>query len=266
VRKDTFGKSDPYVKVQLVNTIHSKKTTHKLSTLNPVWNEVVKLTIQDPKTQSLELQVFDWDKVGSHEKMGMVIVPLNELVENVPKLYNSLKLLKSVDPNDEKNLKSRGEITFEILFKPFKDDDDSDDQGEAAADGSQMTPEGTGGGLLTVTIVQAEGLEGKHHNNPFVELHFKGDKRKTHVVKKNREPRWDAEFTWNLEEAPENEHLLLEVHSRGSSMNMVHRQESLGHADISLRDLRGMSKRINETYTLVDGHGKIQVVLDWQAV
>lgn len=44
------------------------------------------------------------------------------------------------------------------------------------------------------------------------------------VVKKNREPRWDAEFTWNLEEAPENEHLLLEVHSRGSSMNMVHRQ------------------------------------------
>lgn len=63
MRKDTFGKSDPYVKVQLVNTIHSKKTTHKLSTLNPVWNEVVKLTIQDPKTQSLELQVFDWDKV-----------------------------------------------------------------------------------------------------------------------------------------------------------------------------------------------------------
>lgn len=64
---------------------------------------------------------------------------------------------------------------------PGFQDDDSDDQGEAAADGSQMTPEGTGGGLLTVTIVQAEGLEGKHHNNPFVELHFKGDKRKTHV-------------------------------------------------------------------------------------
>lgn len=60
-------------------------------------------------------------QVGSHEKMGMVIVPLSELVENVPKLYNGLKLLKNVDPNDEKNLKSRGEITFEILFKPFKD-------------------------------------------------------------------------------------------------------------------------------------------------
>lgn len=47
---------------------------------------------------------------------------------------------------------------------------------------------------------------------------------------------------------------------------LYHVKESLGHADISLRDLRGMSKRINETYTLVDGHGKIQVVLDWQAV
>ena len=34
-----------------------------MSTLNPEWNETFKLLVQDPKSQSLELQIFDWEKV-----------------------------------------------------------------------------------------------------------------------------------------------------------------------------------------------------------
>lgn len=63
LKKDMMGKADPYVKIQLVKTVMSKTTTTKLSTLNPVWNETFKLLVQDPKSQSLELQVFDWEKV-----------------------------------------------------------------------------------------------------------------------------------------------------------------------------------------------------------
>jgi Ca2+-dependent lipid-binding protein len=63
VKKDFMGKSDPYVKIQLVNSVLSKTTRTKMSTLNPEWNETFKLLVQDPKSQSLELQVFDWEKV-----------------------------------------------------------------------------------------------------------------------------------------------------------------------------------------------------------
>ena len=63
VKKDFMGKSDPYVKIQLVNTVLSKTTRTKMSTLNPEWNETFKLLVQDPKSQSLELQVYDWEKV-----------------------------------------------------------------------------------------------------------------------------------------------------------------------------------------------------------
>lgn len=42
------------------------------------------------------------------------------------------------------------------------------------------------------------------------------------MIKKNRDPRWDKEFTWQCEEPPLNDRLHVEVHSKGSSMNMVH--------------------------------------------
>lgn len=63
LKMDILGKSDPYVKLNIVKTLTSKTTTTKMSTLNPVWNETFKLLIQDPKSQSLELHVFDWEKV-----------------------------------------------------------------------------------------------------------------------------------------------------------------------------------------------------------
>lgn len=50
-------------------------------------------------------------------------------------------------------------------------------------DGSHRAPDGTSptGGLLSVTIHSAEELEGKHHTNPYVEVHFRGEKQKTQV-------------------------------------------------------------------------------------
>jgi Ca2+-dependent lipid-binding protein len=143
VKKDFMGKSDPYVKIQLVNTVFSKTTRTKMSTLNPEWNEAFKLLVQDPKSQSLELQVFDWEKIGAHEKLGMQIVPLKDLVEDQPKMY-TVPLVKNMDPNDEANTrKNRGEITFEMTFKPFKEDDNKDEIAAEAVDGTQRAPEGT---------------------------------------------------------------------------------------------------------------------------
>jgi Ca2+-dependent lipid-binding protein len=265
LKKDLMGKADPYVKIQLVKTVMSKTTTTKMSTLNPVWNETFKLLVQDPKSQSLELQVFDWEKIGAHEKMAMAIQPLKDLVEDEPRTY-TLPLVKNMDPNDEANAKKRGEITFEMTFKPFKEEDNISTAEEL--DGTQTAPDGTSpnGGLLSVLIHSAEELEGKHHTNPYVEVHFRGEKQKTAVMKKNRDPRWDKEFTWQLEDSPVNDRLHIEVHSKGSSMNMVHRQESLGYVDIPLADVV-KNKRINETFQLIDsGRGKIQVELNWRTV
>lgn len=68
LKKDLLGTSDPYVKLSLTGEkLPAKKTTIKKRNLNPEWNEHFKLIVKDPKSQVLQLEVFDWDKVhASH--------------------------------------------------------------------------------------------------------------------------------------------------------------------------------------------------------
>lgn len=65
LKMDLLGKSDPYVKMRLSGErLPSKKTTVKMSNLNPEWNEHFKFIVKDPGTQVLELHMFDWEKVS----------------------------------------------------------------------------------------------------------------------------------------------------------------------------------------------------------
>ena len=67
LRMDILGTSDPYVKLSLTeDRLPAKKTSIKMKSLNPEWNEKFKLIVKDPYTQGLELQVYDWDKVFPH--------------------------------------------------------------------------------------------------------------------------------------------------------------------------------------------------------
>lgn len=64
LKMDLLGLSDPYVKLSLSGDEHpTKKTTIKKKTLNPEWNEEFKLSVKDPQSQILFINVFDWDKV-----------------------------------------------------------------------------------------------------------------------------------------------------------------------------------------------------------
>ncbi|KAG6497537.1 hypothetical protein ZIOFF_045438 [Zingiber officinale] len=263
-KKDLLGKSDPYVKLTLQDdNLPAKKTTVKRSNLNPEWNEEFKFVIKDPETQVLELSVFDWEQVGKHDKMGLNIVPLKDLTPDQTKTL-TLDLLKTLDPNDPQNDKSRGQMVVEVTYKPFKEgdvpNDISDEEGEM-----EKAPEGTpaGGGLLVAMIHEAQDLEGKHHTNPYVRILFRGETKKTKCIKKNRDPRWDEEFQFVCEEPPTNEKMHVEVVSRPPSIG-IHSKEMLGHVVISLADVVN-NKRINEKYHLIDSkNGRLQVELQWR--
>ena len=63
-KKDLLGASDPYVKLKLTeDKLPSKKTTVKYKNLNPEWNEEFTMSVRDPETQTLEVFVYDWEKV-----------------------------------------------------------------------------------------------------------------------------------------------------------------------------------------------------------
>lgn len=121
-------------------------------------------------------------QIGSHEKLGMQVLPLRTLAPEEKKVL-TVDLVKNMDPNDAANQKPRGQLMLEVEYKPFKEDEEfnMEDDGNS---GVEKAPEGTpaGGGLLVVIIHEAEDVEGKHHTNPYVKLVFRGEERKTKVV------------------------------------------------------------------------------------
>ncbi|KAI8548957.1 hypothetical protein RHMOL_Rhmol07G0313900 [Rhododendron molle] len=263
-KKDLLGASDPYVKLKLTeDKLPSKKTSVKHKNLNPEWNEEFNIVVKDPQSQALEINVYDWEQVGKHDKMGLNVLPLKELAPDEPKVV-TLDLLKNMDPNDVQNEKSRGQIVLELMYKPFTDDEmpnQSEEPNEV-----QKAPDGTpdGGGLLVVIVHEAQDVEGKHHTNPQVRLLFRGEERRTKPVKKNRDPRWEEEFQFMLEEPPTNDRIHVEVVSTSSRMGLLHPKEALGYVDISLSDVVS-NKRINERYHLIDSkNGRVQIEMQWR--
>ncbi|KAL7150175.1 hypothetical protein ABFS83_05G092500 [Erythranthe nasuta] len=265
-KKDLLGTIDPYVKLNLTDDkLPSKKTTVKHKNLNPEWNEQFTFVVKDPQAQVLELNVFDWEQVGIHDKMGLNIIPLKELTPEEPKTF-ALDLLKNLNPGDVQNEKSRGQLVVLVNYKPFTDNEDPTNAEDS--NGVQKTPEETpvGGGLLLIFVHEAQDLKGTNHTNPSARILFRGEERKTKVVKKNRDPRWDEEFQFMLDEPPTNERVHIEVTSTSKRMGLFHPKESLGYVDIYLSDVVS-SKRINERYHLIDSkNGRIQIEMQWRTL
>ncbi|XP_052484757.1 synaptotagmin-2 isoform X1 [Gossypium raimondii] len=286
-KKDLLGASDPYVKIKLTDSkLPSKQTTVKMKNLNPEWNEDFNFTVKDPLTQILKLHVIDWEQVsfhgsfffhlvvtlniscfaqiGKHDKMGMNEVPLKDLTPDEPKLM-TLALVKKKDTNDAQNDKSRGQLVVELTYKPFKEEElpkTFQQTKTLLVRAPDNTPDG--GGMLVVIVHEAEDVEGKHHNNPYVRILFRGEKRKTKKIRKTRDPRWEEEFTFMLDEPPINDKIHLEVYSSSSRIGLRRPKESLGFIDINLSNVVN-NKRINERYHLIDSkNGRIQIELQWR--
>ncbi|KAJ1398443.1 Synaptotagmin-like mitochondrial-lipid-binding domain [Sesbania bispinosa] len=260
LKMDLLGTSDPYVKLSLSGDgLPAKRTSIKMKNLNPEWNEEFKLTVKDPESQVLQLHVYDWEKVGIHDKLGMQVVPLRLLTPHETKEF-TLNLVKNTNPNDPHNKKWRGQLVVKLTFNPFKDN------GEYGAEPNGVEDLSCRGfGLLMVTIQSAEDVEGKHHTNPFALITYRGEKKKTKMIMKTRNPSWNEEFQFLLEEAPVKDKIHIEVMSkrRGFSLRP---QESLGYVDIDLVDVVH-NGHINERYDLIKSReGVIHVDIRWNVI
>ncbi|KAH6804026.1 Calcium-dependent lipid-binding family protein [Perilla frutescens var. frutescens] len=274
LKMDLLGLSDPYVKLNLSGEkLPSKKTTIKKKTLNPEWNEEFKLSVKDPQSQMLHINVYDWDKVGSHDRLGTQVFPLKTLAPNEMK-EATLDLLKDTSIiSDHGNKKHRGQLFLELTYAPFREDNDSF---SGILDGGYMKKDSimdralsnissTGAGLLLVTVQGAHDVEGSRHNNPYVLIIFRGETKKSKMVKKTRDPLWNEEFQFLLEEPPLQEKIHIKVMSKRTSFSF-HSKESLGHVDINLVDVVH-NGRINQKYHLIDSrNGVIHVELRWKTI
>ncbi|KAM1336781.1 hypothetical protein ACFX13_041817 [Malus domestica] len=267
LKMDILGSSDPYVKLNLTeDKLPAKQTTVKMNKLNPEWNEKFRLIVKDPQTQALELQLYDWDKVGRHDKLGMQLVPLKVLTPGATKEF-VLDLVKNTNINDPQNKKRRGQVIVELAFVPFKSESSkhngtSNGYGKSESGKSLESDESlSGAGVLSILIQGAEDVEGEHHSNPYALLCFRGEVKKTKMIRKSRNPLWNEDFQFMLDEPPLHDKIRIELKSK--SRALIRAKESLGYVEINLADVVH-NGRINEKFHLIDSHnGRIHAELSW---
>ncbi|KAH9671523.1 synaptotagmin-3 [Citrus sinensis] len=256
LKMDIFGASDPYVQLSLSGErIPAKKTSVKMKTLNPEWKRFC---------------ISFGNRVGTHDKLGMQVVPLRSLTPNETKEL-TLDLVKNTNPNDPQDKKCRGQLVVELTCSLFREESkrlsgplDRFERKESEV-GKATEYVYLGSGLLLVTVEGAKDLEGKHHNNPYAVVICRGEQKKTKMIKKCRDPIWNEEFQFDFEEAPLKEKIHIEVKSKRRGLRL-RSKESLGYVDINLHDVLH-NGRLKEKYHLINSkNGAVQVEIKWKAI
>ena len=140
-KKDIFGASDPYTRIDLVTldgeeVEDSVLTKTKKRTLNPCWEEEFIIRVQ-PEKHKLVFEVFDENRLTRDDFLGMVELQLNNIQKerdghNIQHKYYILR------PRSARS-KVRGHLQLYHAFVADNNDSTSDDGG----DQSRSTVDGT---------------------------------------------------------------------------------------------------------------------------
>ncbi|GJS12534.1 calcium-dependent lipid-binding family protein [Tanacetum coccineum] len=131
---EMMGKSDPYA-VAFIRPLEKFKTKVIENNLNPVWNQMFHLTVEDKETQYAVVEVFDED-IGSDQRLGIAKLPLVDLEPQIEKDIE-LRLQPSLDMLKIKDKKDRGTITVKAMYHPFT----KEEQDAALAEEKRMLEE-----------------------------------------------------------------------------------------------------------------------------
>lgn len=146
-KKDIFGASDPYTKIDLVNVDgdeieDSVLTKTRKRTLNPKWEEEFVFRVI-PEKHKLVFEVFDENRLTRDDFLGMVELPLVNMPKEsegrtIPQKYYILR------PRSAKS-KVKGHLQLYHAFLADNSSPDEDESDESAANLNHQNENGLQG-------------------------------------------------------------------------------------------------------------------------
>ena len=137
-KKDIFGASDPYTRIDLVSVEgdeveDSVLTKTKKRTLNPKWDEEFIFRVK-PDKHKLVFEVFDENRLTRDDFLGMVELPLSNIPKEVdgrplPHKYYILR------PRSARS-KVKGHLQLYHAFVAGNEDSEDEDNGPSLASGA----------------------------------------------------------------------------------------------------------------------------------
>ncbi|PGH12434.1 hypothetical protein AJ79_04270 [Helicocarpus griseus UAMH5409] len=164
------GSVDPYTVVSINNRTPLGQTKVVHDTPNPRWNETIYIIITS-FTDSLTLQVYDWNEIRKDKELGVATFPLEPLEKEDEHENMSLEVLSSG--------RQRGVIMADVRFFPVL-------EGRKLESGEVEPAPESNSGIARFTIEQAKDLDGTKsligQLNPYGVLLLNG--KEIHITKK----------------------------------------------------------------------------------
>ncbi|XP_054722062.1 E3 ubiquitin-protein ligase NEDD4-like [Uloborus diversus] len=154
-KKDIFGASDPYVRVDLLTedsdtVIDTFCTRTKKRTLNPVWDE--EFVFQASTNHRLKFEVFDENRLTRDDFLGLVELPLKNIPTERSGRHISAKYYILRPRSSKSRVKGHLEIYHAFTPTGASDDDDTSSQQETES-GWEMVNAEDGTRVLEETVI-----------------------------------------------------------------------------------------------------------------
>ena len=246
IKTDLIGKSDPYALVKCGK--QQDKTPVAKNTQNPEWNHTSELIVPINQSNTINIEVFDHDKLGKDKSLGKVELDLADLedMEDVEgdqgrwfplKGVKSGQILISADILDSDNPSGQS-APFNNLSNKSRNKSLS----------SPLSGQGPNDGKARVHLIKAKDLmntDKKGKSDPYAAIKYGSQKFKTPTVKNSLEPEWDAEVEFDFPEGDEKT-IKIEVFDE----DKFSPDTSLGTVELSTDDLANMDPESGYWYPL----------------
>ena len=220
VKSDVFGKSDPYAVLKFGS--QKDKTPVVKNSQNPEWNHDSAFQVPDGPDQTLNIEVFDSDKIGKDKSLGKLDIDIADLLDaDKEGAWYPLHGVKS------------GQVLLTSDFLPL--DALADRNGlnnkNKLGSGSDDIPEG----VIHLDLVKAKDLNNedkKGKSDPYGVLKYGKQKAKTNTIKNTLNPQWNFSTDFNVPDGDDNT-IDIEIFDN----DRFGRDKSLGKLPLDLQDL-----------------------------
>ncbi|KAJ5068616.1 c2 domain-containing protein [Anaeramoeba ignava] len=266
VASDMTGYSDPFCSFRL-SPEKEFRTSIQKKTLFPIWNETITHHVFPEHCKSIEITVFDWDRISSNDYLGTVKIPLfktlKDLFQDGQYLYHSgtleLPVLGKRDPKSGTKpqqgtlfLSWRVEIPQKADLQVIKEQ-----LSVISAHPTYKISTNTSKWAAKIDIRKARGLPSGDIgglSDPFCQFSVAGIEFKTNIIKNTLYPVWNESFHLINQEPFNLRKIIIDVYD----YDKMKKNTLLGHAKLNLGLLVKEHFRQNERI-FVFRHVKIPV-------
>ena len=246
------GTPDPYAVVSLNSRDALGKTKTVKENASPRWNETLYIILTS-LTDSLTLQVYDWNEYRKDKELGTATFPLDQLEAQTEHENLHLEVMA--------NGKARGIIQADVRYFPVM-------EGRKLEDGAMEPPPESNTGVARFTIEQAKDLDGTKsligQLSPYAALILNGKEvHQTRKLKRTNNPIWDngsKEFLITDRKAARLGVVVKDDRDLGAD-------PILGTYQIKLDDMMQLMDKGQEWYNLAGAKtGRAKLMVQWKPV